>query len=77
MKFQDIKEDSAVVPGEYLLHKPSQQIVLCGAFRQQEGVIRALASGRLLEDKIENFRKILVPPRGHQRSRRSCGGCKK
>ena len=79
MKFQTIEEHSRVFPGEYLLHKPSQQIVMCGAFKKQDGTIKALANGKLMEDKIENFQKILLnreeqqnPPR-----RRSCGGCKK
>ena len=77
MKFQQIKEDSHVAPGEYLLHQPSDQIVMCGSFKREEGLIKALASGRLLEDKIENFRKILVSGRRRQRLRRGCGGCKK
>jgi hypothetical protein len=78
VKFQTIEEDCRVFPGEYLLHKPSQQIVMCGAFKKQQGTIKALANGKLMEDKIENFQKILLskeerknPPR-----RRSCGGCK-
>jgi len=78
MKFQAIKKTSRVSPGEYLLHTPSQQIVLCGAIKRDEGMIRALASGRLLEDKIENFQKIFLP-REELRKRkvkRPCSGCK-
>ena len=55
MEFQEIGEDLKVYPGEYILHKPSQQIVLVGAFKKKEGLIKVLAQGRLMEDKIENF----------------------
>ena len=79
MQFQEIKDNAKVFPGEYLLHKPSQQIVLCGAFKKREGTIKALANGRLMEDKIENFRKIQLNKKEQQQKhiRRSCGGCKK
>ena len=66
MKFQEIKDNSKVFPGEYLLHKPSQQIVLCGAFKKREGTIKALANGKLMEDKIENFRKIQLNKKEQQ-----------
>jgi hypothetical protein len=78
MKFQAIKKTSCVSPGEYLLHTPSQQIVLCGGVKREEGMIRVLANGRMLEDKIENFQKIFLP-RGDLRKRkvrRPCSGCK-
>tara|TARA_Y100000034_G_scaffold82172_1_gene98490 strand:- start:1618 stop:1854 length:237 start_codon:yes stop_codon:yes gene_type:complete len=78
MEFQDIKEDTKVYPGEYLLHNPSQQIVLCGAFKPHEGTIKAFVGGRLIEDKIAHFQQINLPA-GHAKklSRRGCGGCKK
>jgi hypothetical protein len=78
MKFKEIKEDSQVSPGEYLLHIPTNQIVMCGAFKRQEGLIKALASGRLLEDQIKNFQKIYLnkEERGTKKPTRSCGGCK-
>jgi len=56
MKFQEIKENAKVFPGEYLLHQPSQQIVMCGAYKKSEGLIKALKNGQLMEDKVENFR---------------------
>ena len=79
MKFKEIEEDSKVFPGEYLLHTPSRQIVLCGAFKKQEGKIKALINGRLLEDEIRNFQKIyLNKDEKHSGNiRRGCGGCKK
>ena len=78
MEFQDIEEGTKVYPGEYLLHHPSQQIVLCGAFKPQEGTIKALASGRLIEDHIAHFQKINLGA-GHRIPRPvgRCGGCKK
>ena len=79
MEFEIIDEGAIVRPGEYILHKPSNQIVLCGAFKKTEGKIRVMANGRLMEDNIENFQKIKLSEeeRKERRSRRSCGGCKK
>jgi len=79
MKFKEIEENSNVFPGEYLLHTPSRQIVLCGAFKKQEGKIKALINGRLLEDEIRNFQKIYLNKDESRRRkrRRGCGGCKK
>ena len=36
MKFDDINNDSKVHPGEYLLHEPTMEIVLCGAFNWEQ-----------------------------------------
>jgi|TARA_Y100000310_G_C20272145_1_gene618520 hypothetical protein len=78
MQFEDIGAKCTVVPGEYLLHNPTQQIVLCGAFKPQEGKIKALANGRLIEDNIENFRKIKLDRKERiSRVKGGCGGCKK
>jgi len=78
MEFQTIEESTKVFPGEYLLHKPTSQIVVCGAFKKRHGTIKALANGKLLEDKIENFEKILLnnDERRSSIKRRGCGGCK-
>jgi len=74
--FDEILEESKVYPGEYLLHAPSQQIVLCGAYIKSDGIIRALARGRLLEDNIENFKKIqLTKKERKERQKRRCKGC--
>ena len=58
MEFYDIKDSIKAHPGEYLFHVPSKQIVVCGAFKMKEGVIKALSNGKLLEDKIENFQTL-------------------
>jgi hypothetical protein len=77
MKFEEITIDSKVYPGEYLLHDPSQAIVLCGAYMKAEGKIRALRHGRMMEDKITHFRKIqLNQVERKQRVVKRCGGCK-
>jgi|TARA_R110000824_G_scaffold352664_1_gene539729 hypothetical protein len=79
MKFEEI-EQQTVYPGEYLLHAPTQQIVLVGAFIKTEGKIRSFANGKLLEDEISNFKKIVVTAKQLKKQksrRRSCGGCKK
>ena len=80
MKFIAIEAEATVYPGEYLLHSPSQQIVLCGAFKRGEGKIKVMVNGRIMEDTISNFQKILVNKKDRQRERtirRACGGCKK
>ncbi len=78
MEFEDIKEESKVHPGEYLLYNPTQEIVMCGAYRPNKGTIKVFSNGRLMEDKIENFRKIKTKRRSSlNQRRRKCGGCKK
>ena len=74
MEFYKIEEEAKVFPGEYLLHVPSNQIVLCGAFKPTQGLIKYMAHGKLAEDKIENFNKIKTNKR--MKPRKSCGGCK-
>ena len=78
MEFQDIEEGGKVYPGEYLLHNPTRQIVVCGAYKPQEGTIKAMANGRLIEDKVSHFQQINLE--AHERKPnaiRRCGGCKK
>jgi len=78
MEFFDIHADSKAYPGEYLLHIPSKKIVVCGAFKPEEGKIKALSHGRLFEDAITNFQKIkLTREERKSRTVRRCGGCKK
>ena len=78
MEFLEITKESKVYPGEYLLHTPTRQIVMCGAYKRAEGVVRFLARGRLEEDKIENFQKLKVSARERKEGlKRKCGGCKK
>ena len=78
MEFYDISDDVKAHPGEYLLHIPSKQIVMCGAYKAANGTIRALHNGRLMEDKIANFQKIkLSQSERRERTPSGCGGCKK
>jgi hypothetical protein len=79
MKFKEIQEDAKVFPGEYLLHTPTHQIVMCGSFRRSEDRIKALANGKLMEDRIDNFQKIYLSEEEHKKKKvhRSCGGCKR
>jgi len=72
MKFYDIDKDSEIIPGEFLLHIPSKAIVLCGAY---DGVsVRALDGGKLFEDNVENFKKIIITTR--ERKTHYVAGCK-
>ena len=76
MKFVEITEDLKATPGEYIYHEPSNQIVMCGSFNRGRDQIRALAIGRMIEDKIRNFKKIqLSPEERRERSRSRCKGC--
>tara|TARA_B100000989_G_C19521474_1_gene464406 strand:- start:2469 stop:2705 length:237 start_codon:yes stop_codon:yes gene_type:complete len=77
MKFTEIKEDSKVYPGEYLLYEPTQTIVLCGAFNRGDNMIRAYGSGKYIEDKINTFKKIEVTRAEQKEQYRSrCKGCR-
>lgn len=76
MRFYNIEDDMVVYPGEYVLHTPSKQIVLCGAFKKEDGLIKGMANGSLMEDKIENFQKIKITSEEHKQSRAGkCKGC--
>jgi len=58
MDFVNIDDNSKVYPGEYLLHVPSKQVVVCGAFIKSENKIKALKNGQLITEDIKNFQKI-------------------
>ena len=76
MKFTEIKEDSKVYPGEYLLYKPTQIIVLCGAFNREKNMIRAFGQGRYIEGQISQFEKIeMTVAQQKQQYRSRCKGC--
>ena len=76
MKVREINEDDKVTPGEYLLHVPSQQIVVCGAYLKQENKIKVLANGKLMTDNIANFNKIVLNPQQRKQIRATrCKGC--
>ncbi len=76
MKFTDIRENDKVHPGEYVLHLPTNQIVLCGSFNREKDVMRVMLQGKVHEDKIENFQKIQLSRREYNTAKYSrCKGC--
>ena len=79
MHFMEITDECAVHPGEYLLHSPTNQVVLCGAFNRSENYIRAFGNGKYIEDKIELFKKIetTAEERKAQMKQKRCKGCRK
>ena len=79
MEFYEIEESDKVSAGEYILHKPSRSVVLCGVFSREGNEIKAMNNGNLIEDVIENFQKIKMPKKERYRTRAvaTCGGCKK
>lgn len=78
MEFYDITSETKVYPGEYLLYKPKQEIVLCGAYIPSRNKIKVLAQGRMIEDNIQNFQKIkLTKEENRRRGTSRCKGCGK
>jgi hypothetical protein len=80
MEFVPITPTTTIAPGEYLLHTPSKQVVLVGAYKAKEGKIKALVNGKLMEDVLANFQKIKLNKnerRQSKKKRQGCGGCKK
>ena len=75
MKFTEIKKESKVYPGEYLLHAPTNAIVLVGAFNYDEDFVRCLNNGRLMTDTVKNFKKIQMSLKERAASRTGCKGC--
>ena len=77
MKFTEITAESKIFPGEYVLHKPSNAVVLVGAFNRDNGTIKVLKDGKLLTDDIENFRKIALNRKEFTKYKKStCSKCK-
>ena len=78
MEFFKIKEETKVHPGEYIFHQPTNKVVVCGAFKREQGIIRYIAGPKLGQDKIENFRKIkLNQQERRERKVSRCKGCGK
>ncbi len=76
MKFIEIKENDSVHPGEYILHIPSNQIVLCGSFSREKNLVRVMMRGKLHEDTIDNFQKIHINRKERQSMTATrCKGC--
>ncbi len=79
MEYIDIKEGAKIFPGEYLYHKPSKDVVICGSYDPKKDVLKALYRGRLIKDSIDNFQKIKLSKEETKakRTRKPCGGCRK
>jgi hypothetical protein len=77
VKFYEIEESVSVFPGEYILHEPTKQVVLCGSFNRVGNFIRVLANGKMFTDQIKNFRKIQVGNKERKDAKRKskCKGC--
>ena len=77
MNFTEILDEHIVSPGEYILHVPSNQVVLCGAFNKKLNEIKVLANGKMFVDKINNFKKITMSSKERRENRKSrCKGCR-
>mgnify|MGYP003149780676 CR=1 FL=1 len=77
MTFIEITENLKTTPGEYIYHKPTKQIVMCGSFNRKKNQIRAMARGKLFADEIQNFNKIQLSKQDRKdNAARECGGCK-
>lgn len=79
MKFYDITDDLKVFPGEYVLHVPTNQIALVGAYNAKAGSIKAMVHGKMIRDEVANFQKIHLEhkERKAQRKASGCKGCGK
>jgi len=76
MELIEITENQKTLPGEYIYHIPSREVVLCGSFNRESDQIRVLARGRLFIDKIGNFKKIkLNNNEKKERKASRCKGC--
>jgi hypothetical protein len=77
VKFTDIDENVGVYPGEYILHSPSNAIVLVGAYNRESDFIRVFKDGKLFEDKVNSFKKIqMAQKEARVFKKRNCGSCK-
>jgi uncharacterized protein YdeI (YjbR/CyaY-like superfamily) len=73
MKFEEIKGEDVITPGQHLYYIPRQTIVLCTAFTGQ--TIKAFMNGRLMEDKVEMFKKVLITRKDRKDKVGGCKGC--
>jgi hypothetical protein len=76
MEMYKIEENMNVNPGEYIFHRPTGRIVLCGKFNRAKNSIRAMFRGRLFIDEIDNFEKIVLDSEIKKSLRHhGCKGC--
>jgi len=72
MDFEEITEETYPHPGEWILYVPHNTFVLCGAFKGD--TIKALHRGKVIEDKVQNFKKIKANKK--QRKQKFVSRCK-
>ena len=72
MQFYEITKDNPPHPGEYILYSPDNSIVVCGAFMGNK--IKVLYNGKIIVDKVENFKKIKIPAK--ERKKKLVSRCK-
>lgn len=79
MKLHEIKENTRIPAGEYLLHIPSNAVVVCGNHRTEESMIQVMAAGEVFEDSVQNFNRISLTRKERKRNfvSKGCGSCKK
>jgi hypothetical protein len=73
MKFEEIKSEDVITPGQHLYYIPKQTIVLCTAFTGE--TIKAFMNGRLMEDKVAMFKKVLITKQSRKNRPGGCKGC--
>lgn len=77
MELNEIKEINTVSRGEYIFHTPSQTIVLVGKIDTDLDSISGLHAGGIVNDNVENFKKIGLTQEEYRQHRASrCSGCK-
>jgi hypothetical protein len=78
MELYEITEELKVSPGEYVMHMPSESLVLCGTFTRSQNKIRVLGATGMFEDDIENFKKIKLSAKERRESQDArCTKCGK
>ena len=73
MKFEKIQKDDVITPGQHLYHIPNKAIVLCTAFKGE--TIKVFLNGRLVEDRTEMFKKVLLTREDKKNNIGGCKGC--
>tara|TARA_B100000287_G_C20441154_1_gene705651 strand:- start:128 stop:355 length:228 start_codon:yes stop_codon:yes gene_type:complete len=73
MKFEEINDDDYIYPGIHLYHAPSNAIILCTAYTGD--TIKGFLNGKLMEDKKETFKKVLITRDDRKKGIGGCKGC--
>ena len=75
MKFEEITDSKLLRPGEMILHTPTHSVVIYAALF--DDVVRVFLNCALLEDKLENFQKIVMSRKQYKKhvTTSRCKGC--